>query len=408
MMKTISYPRLHIPIVFAANDKYAPMLGVTIHSLIKYADPNRNYRLMVLTEDISEGHWKRICGLAREHVSIERVDVSRHMKEKKIRTVEHLSKETTYRLLVDQLFPEYDKLLYLDCDIVIRKDISKLWDVDLDDCIVGASRAKIFGFSDKYTKEELHIKTEDYFNAGILLINLPRFHQQSVGDVGLRMLEEKRYLCQDQDVLNILCQNQVKFIDGHWNVEWQHLTPEGKDMILDETRKDVLSYEKDPYIVHYTTRFKPWNHPEIELAEYFWAEAKETVFYEELLQIGAVNRMMERLEEPIEAFRRYCFPWKYVQPESAIIVYGAGAVGRAFLKQLETTQYCRVICVCDKNAGAIHDIALPVVSCEELSNFHDYPILIAIEKEAVAMEVKKELLAQGISADRLIWSVYTP
>ena len=397
-----------IPVVFAANDKYAPMLGVTIHSLIKHADKRRQYRLMVLTENISETHWKRICGLACENVSIQRIDISRYMKERNIATVNHLSKEVAYRLLVDRLFPEYDKVLYLDCDIIIRRDVGLLFDENLDECILGASRGKLFGYSYRYVKEELQIGTEGYFNSGVLLINIPQFSRHFIGEIGLKMLEEKRYFCQDQDVLNILCENKVKFIDGRWNVEWQHRTADGTDMVLDEVRQDMLTYEEDPYIIHYTTRFKPWDHPEIELAEYFWAEAKETVFYEELLQIGAVNRMMEKLAEPTESFSRYRFPYKYVQPESSIIIYGAGAVGRAFIKQLEVTQYCRVVCVCDKNATEIHDLPLPVISGEELNAFPDYPILIAVEKESIAKEIKDKLAEQGISSNRIIWDRYTP
>lgn len=406
MMKEINYIQPHIPVVFAANDKYAPMLGVTIHSLIKYADSRKQYRLIVLTEDMSEAHWKRICNLARENVSIERVNVFQYMKERNIKTMGHLSKEASYRLLVGELFPEYTKVLYLDCDIIIRKDVSVLFDEELGEYLLGASRGKLFGYTNRYIKEELRIGTEDYFNSGVLLINIPQFRKHRIGEMGLKMLEEKTYWCQDQDVLNILCQDKVKWIDGRWNVEWEHLTPSGEDLILDKGRKDMLTYEKDPYIIHYTTKYKPWDHPEIDLAEYFWNKAKETVFYEELLQLGAVNRMMERLAEPTEAFRRYRFPWKQVKQESSIIIYGAGAVGRAFVKQMEITQYCKVICVCDRNASAIHDLPLPVITCEELKNFPEHPILIAIEKETIAMEIKEELTAQGIAADRIIWERY--
>lgn len=226
------------------------------------------------------------------------------------------------------------------------------------------------------------------------------------------MLEEKRYPTQDQDVINILCQSsenaeKVKFIDGRWNVEWHHLYEEGAEVYIDTVREGSLDLVKDPFIIHYTGQKKPWNHPELELAEYFWQEAKETVFYEELLRLGIKQYIQEEQSAAEHLFERFIFPWKRVKPEEKIIIYGAGAIGHLFVKQLEVTNYVEVCAVCDKRYKEIKDIKKTLMGPEDLCQFPDYPIVIAIEKKKNADAVIEELAEKGIDRERLIWEKYS-
>ena len=401
-----------VRIVFAVNDLYIPPLGVALHSLIRYADRNRQYKIFVLNEGIGNGHWKKVKSMEQSNINIESINVSEWMREHQIPTVNHLSKETTYRLLIPTIFPQYEKILYLDSDLIIRRDVAELFDMDLEGAIFGASIARLFRWSYGYITKDLSLRAEKYFNCGVLMINNRLLGESNICEKGMRMLEEKRYPTQDQDVINILCQSsenaeKVKFIDGRWNVEWHHLYEDGAEVYIDTVREGSLDLVKDPFIIHYTGQKKPWNHPELELAEYFWQEAKETVFYEELLRLGIKQYIQEEQSAAEHLFERFIFPWKRVKPEEKIIIYGAGAIGHLFVKQLEVTNYVEVCAVCDKRYKEIKDIKKTLMGPEDLCQFPDYPIVIAIEKKKNADAVIEELAEKGIDRERLIWEKYS-
>lgn len=388
-----------VPIVFATNDMYAPYLGVALYSLIEHTSKGNQYNIYILVGEINRHHQKRILSLQRENISIEFIDVKERMQKFHFVTVEHLTQETSYRLLIDQLFPQYEKILYLDCDVIINRDVAELYREEIGNAIIGAARARLCEGLVEYINRELPISFHGYINAGVLLINISEFHKENIGQRGLKMIAERIYMTVDQDVLNILCNGKIKYIDGRWNVEWEHLTGEGKEILIDDVRKDTLNYLDEPYIIHFTSPFKPWQHPENEYAEWFWKYARNTIFYEEIL---FTNIHTTKLVEDI--FGYFVFPWKIVKPGSAIILYGGGVVGQTFLKQIRATQYCVVKAVCDQKPDAICHSDIPVISISEIKDFTYDAVLIAIEKENIAVEIRENLQNAGIDAGKILWS----
>ncbi len=399
-MKKVMNERINeIPIVFASNDLYAPYLGVALYSLIQHTSQEIQYNIHILTTEFNRHHQKRILSLQKENVSIRFIDVKKIMCGFHFATIEHITPESSYRLLIDLLFPQYEKVLYLDSDIVINRDVAELYLEEMGDAIIGAARARLCRGLVEYINRELSVPLQGYINAGILLINIAEFHKENIGQRGLQMISEKKYMTMDQDVLNILCDGRIRYIDGRWNVEWEHLTGEGKEILIDDVRKDTLSYLDDPYIVHFTSPFKPWLHPENEYAEWFWKYARETIFYEEIL---FANVPIARPPEDI--FARFVFPWKIVKPESEIILYGGGVVGQTFLKQISATRYCVVKAICDKSPESVYHSNIPVISVSEIEEYAYDVILIAIEKESTAREIRENLLNAGIGQEKILWA----
>ena len=266
-----------VEIVYATNEGYLPMLGVSLYSLVRRTSETRQYRITILEEDISAAGKARILALQRPNVRIRFVDVAPWMERYRIPTVNHLSKETAYRLVVDRIFPGTEKLLYIDVDTIVCHDVAELFDVEIGEAVLGVARARIvknmLGFI-----HELKIPVADYFNAGILLINVPVFREKQLGVRALELLEQHPYPCQDQDVLNILCHGEVCFLDSKWNVEWQHLAFPEFGVYVDDVRRGTLEDIYHPYILHYASSRKPWNHPEYPLADRWWAEARSAGF----------------------------------------------------------------------------------------------------------------------------------
>ncbi|NBI60426.1 glycosyltransferase family 8 protein [Lachnospiraceae bacterium] len=383
-----------IPVVFAADEKYVPYLGVALYSLIKNVSLENEYQIFILNTGLSVVQRKRLKQLETENVSINLCDVSELVGGKDIKTGAHFSQATAYRLLIDQLFPEYKKILYLDSDIIVRRDVAELYQTDIGENIFGAVRARLFPFTFEYVPKSLKVDIKDYFNAGILVINVDLFAEYEIGKKGMEMLCQKQYLTADQDVLNILSAGYVEFIDGRWNVEWEHLTGINGVPVIDDTRKGTLEYIQDPYIVHYTSHIKPWAHPEIELAEYFWMYARETFFYEEILFRNFVFQ---------ELWNHYLFPWGSVDPHKKVILYGFGNVGHIFYEQIKKTDYCNIIAICDKRRVIGDTLTVPLIHIEDIAGFDFDYIVIAVEQEKIAKEIRSDLQKTGISSDKIVW-----
>ena len=89
----------------------------------------------------------------------------------------------------------------------------------------------------------------------------------------------------DQCILNAVCKNSYVELEPSWNVEW-HLSFQTSDLKENLKTEDYLRYSKSfnkPFIIHYTSRIKPWNTPNLPLADRFWYYARQTIFYEEIL-----------------------------------------------------------------------------------------------------------------------------
>jgi lipopolysaccharide biosynthesis glycosyltransferase len=110
----------------------------------------------------------------------------------------------------------------------------------------------------------------------------------------------KKYHIFDQDVLNLLCEGRITWIDYKWNVP--SLT-EQKRAYLETAPEDVLqklhTAYKDPGIIHYTDKLKPWDDPYSDKAEEFWAMARDTPFYETLLFRMYNKQAVEKLENSV-------------------------------------------------------------------------------------------------------------
>ena len=131
MKKKISLRKRNrvIPVFFAADDKYVRYMMVTMKSLIANATAGYEYRLYVLHTDISAENQAVVKKMETSNCKVSFVDVREELKkfEKKISLRDYYSATTYYRVLIADMFPEYDKVLYIDSDTIVREDIANLY-----------------------------------------------------------------------------------------------------------------------------------------------------------------------------------------------------------------------------------------------------------------------------------------
>ncbi len=258
-----------VPIFFATDDSYAPFAAVAIKSLCDNASKNYQYKIHILFTDLSADNRKKIGTLETQNIKIDFVDVKEKMKRSgnNFHLRDYYSFATYYRFFIPEMFPQYKKGIYLDCDIAVLGDISELYNVSLGDNLVAAVSDEIVADIDvfgNYAEKVIGISKEKYFNAGVLLMNLERLRAVSIESALKKLMQVYRFpVAQDQDYLNVLCADKVVYLDKKWN-----------------KTAYPLSNEK-PYIAHYKMNFKPWHYDGVGYEEYFWEYAKKTLPYKE-------------------------------------------------------------------------------------------------------------------------------
>ena len=287
-----------VPVVFAADNNYVPQLTTTIYSAIKNANPNRFYDVVVLQRDIAGDKQERMWRFFEQfpNMSLRFLNVERELSGYELSTNNaHISVETYYRFLIQQLMPDYDKVLYLDSDIIITGDIAKLYDTDLQGNLLGAIRDIDFlgnlnvkrGKRMAYAKNVLKMKNPyDYFQAGVLVLNTKAMREHCTIKQWLTYASNPNYIYNDQDVLNAHCEGKVLYLPWEWNVV--HDCGGRVGNLFTQAPNDIydayMRSRSNPQIIHYAGYQKPWVDPDCDYASIYWRYARETPFYERLIK----------------------------------------------------------------------------------------------------------------------------
>jgi len=265
-----------IPIFFAVDDVYIPFLAVALESLIDNSSKDYYYSVKVLHTNVSEENRNKIYKYKRENVDIEFVDLNYYIErvKDKLYTRDYYTKSTYFRLFVPDLYPQYSKALYLDSDITIVGDIAELYNTDMGNNLVAGipdGAVQTVDVFKEYVEKFVGVRDyNEYFNAGILLMNLSELRKFKFQEKFLYLLENVKYtVAQDQDYLNRLCKGRVKIVDKVWNA-----------MPMPELGIPA----EDVKLVHYNLNAKPWHYNNILYQEYFWKYAKKTEFYDEIVK----------------------------------------------------------------------------------------------------------------------------
>lgn len=265
-----------IPIFFASDERYMPYLAVALTSLKAHKTEDYDYKIHVLYTGDLNGYSKKIEKIQEDYFSISFVDVTE--KINRITDCMHCRDYYTpaiyYRLMIPEMFPQYEKALYMDCDVVLLTDVAKLYTIDIGDNYIGAvpdqAVAAIPQFAE-YTKNALGIVAEKYFNSGVIVMNLKQFRAIDFYDKFDAVLRSYDFtIAPDQDCLNLICKDRVYYYEAGWNKMPIAGASEGK-----------------PMLIHYNLTMKPWHYDGILYEEYFWDYAARTEFLEVIKQAKA-------------------------------------------------------------------------------------------------------------------------
>lgn len=278
-----------IPVIFSVNEDYIPYLAVAIASIRANASPNYKYRLYILHNSVEANKFYPMLKLQKENIIIQPLDIGERVADlvEKAFVSKHIAVETYFRILIPKLFENYQKVIYLDSDLIIKEDIRWLYMENIVGFALGAVpefRLKNDFFQSLSDSLPSGIM-DNYFNAGVLLINVDYFNKHNLAQRCLELVSGgKKYICWDQDILNIVTQGKVKSLDLKWNYPWAHLAAGYfKHMERDDFAKWAL-YFNNPSIVHFASNHKPWLEDDGHFAAMFWEYAKQTPYFSKIAE----------------------------------------------------------------------------------------------------------------------------
>lgn len=264
-----------IPVFFSIDDNYAPYLSVALASAIKNSSKQRSYKAIVLYEELSEQNKACLSQLSEEHFSIEFVAMKSGLESitdkmsNRLRC-DYFTLTIYFRLFIPAMFPQYDKGIYIDSDVVIADDLAKLFDTDIGDNFIGACSDKSVADVPplvNYMQNAVGVKSENYINSGVLLMNLRQLRKKELDKHFLSLLTTYQFDCiaPDQDYLNALCAGRIYYLDERWDAMPSENAP-----------------LQNPAIIHYNLFSKPWCYDGIQYGDVFWQYAENSLYYNEI------------------------------------------------------------------------------------------------------------------------------
>jgi len=246
------------PIVIAFTPNYFIPAATCLFSIVESAGRDERFHVICLLSEELPGRLKQKIGL----VGGERIRFSFVNLQGKLSDIYVDAKYTvaaSYRLLLPDLLPEYDKIIYTDCDMVIRRNLPALYrSIELGDNYLAAVFETPLDFQEAHIRE-IGCDPADYFNSGFLVMNLALMRQDDMVDKFMEASKAEYLEFPDQDVLNMVCKGRVLGLPPHYNGIRTFFLPQYKHFFLQRyTEQDWKEIAKRG-TVHYTGA-KPWNH----------------------------------------------------------------------------------------------------------------------------------------------------
>lgn len=267
-----------IPVFFTIDNSYAPFLAAALSSAIKNCSPQRQYKAIILHQELTKENMEKLSLLATGNFSIEFVEMKDGFESITDRMsnrlrCDYFTLTIYFRLFIATMFPQYDKAIYIDSDVVVLGDLAELFDTDIGDNFIGACADKsVVDVPElaRYMEEAVGVSRYEYINSGVLLMNLKALRENEFDKHFLNLLNTYHFDCiaPDQDYINAICNGKIHYLDEVWDA-------------MPNDNAQPLSNAK---LIHYNLFSKPWCYEGIQYGDYFWEYIKNTGYETDALE----------------------------------------------------------------------------------------------------------------------------
>ena len=251
-------------IVLASDNGFVQHCAVTMLSILKN---NEDVSFYLLTEGLSLENENKLQLMTKANGGTLKILIvpSEILKRWPMPSYmsDHISVATYYRLFVAELLPNYvNKAIYMDCDIVVRKNIQRLWDTNVEDKALAA----VYQYNEwgdwEHVWDRLEIPREyGYFNAGVILVNLEYWRRNRIQEKLFNYIEKnfEKIHSHDQDTLNAVLYKEIFPLDVTWNLMPFFFDQYSKwTFPIHLSVEDIEKAKRDPAVIHFVYKPKPW------------------------------------------------------------------------------------------------------------------------------------------------------
>lgn len=281
-----------IPVVLASDNNQVHAMATVITSALLSANSDTAYDFFcLLAEDVAAENRERLlkCQSLKSETSVTLVDMKPLFEP--LRLEYHktsgigysISTATLYRILIPSILKSFDRAIYIDTDIIVRRDLKELFDQDIGESLLaGVPSAWTAEKKNraKWTKLGKFQSLDEYVNAGVLLLNLKRMRELDIEKKCLDLMAKNVQLLKldgDQAILNFACQGKISFLPFRCNVTASNLKHR-KSLPIFFSEGEVQSALSDPLIFHWTGPLKPWKYYDVPLAHEWWKVYRRSPF----------------------------------------------------------------------------------------------------------------------------------
>ena len=272
-----------VPIAFAFDNNLILPACVCISSLMMNAKKDTFYDIFILHSS---------------HVALEKEELDKlpqYYKNCRIQyrqvdetfdsafEVRGITAATYYRLLIPELIPEYDKIIYADVDIIFRMDLSSVYHLDLGNNYIAATRELGMNFTEdgkKYINSKEELSLGKYIQAGFIIMNSKTLKDEKIISQ-FKTWSKKKLRFQDQDILNIVCKGRILYLSLEYNMtDYSYLFAIRRPELI----RDIFSYKAINFAMnHGNIHFnghKPWKKYSVNF-DIWWEYYRKSPFFDE-------------------------------------------------------------------------------------------------------------------------------
>lgn len=261
-----------VPIFFAVDEKYVAPLSVALTSLIANTNPATEYQITILNQGLAPESVTALGGMATTNVHIGFESMAAKLQEQvqdhgNTLRADYFTLTIYYRLFIADMFPQLDKAIYLDADVVCEADVAKLFATDVSHALVAAAPDPFIAndpITAAYAEQVVGVPANEYVNSGVLVLNLKAMRAAQFSAHFLTLLNTYHFpsIAPDQDYINAITNDQLVLLPSRWNVQ--------------------APGETAPNLVHYNLFNKPWHYAKVDYGENFWHYAPATPYFDRL------------------------------------------------------------------------------------------------------------------------------
>lgn len=289
-----------IPIFFTFDRYYVLAAGVTFYSLLEKASNQYNYHLYVVHTGLKSHHQKRLQRIVSKFPNATLSFVlapENNTGWEELQNKAHFSKEIFYKMTAASMFPQYDRILFSDVDVIFKDDISASFFLYPDEKFYFAGTRPIgentnLGLYEKnFTSDEIQLINYYEISAGYMLINLKAIRQDNMEQRLTTFFKENvwRLRLPEQDCIALCCHPYIQFMDYRYMIVNSLYQENPKTMsfnnnnpILEDRQKaqEILTNALDHVVqLHYPSVYKPWNNRNVPKFDEWMAACRRAGLY---------------------------------------------------------------------------------------------------------------------------------